>query len=94
MSYSATAALALDAKIPPLFFDHLLGLVLGILFFKVGKKLRLFIKIVLADNSQTTQTNNEQANRTPGENSTNKVHSGAVFESPGQKCAAGGGLFG
>ncbi len=30
MSYSATAALALDAKIPPLFFDHLLGLVLGL----------------------------------------------------------------
>ncbi len=30
MSYSATAALALDAKIPPLFFDHLLGLLLGL----------------------------------------------------------------
>jgi len=30
MSYSATAALALDASIPPLFFDHLLGLVLGL----------------------------------------------------------------
>jgi cell division protein FtsW len=30
MSYSATAALALDAPIPPLFFDHLLGLVLGL----------------------------------------------------------------
>ncbi len=29
MSYSATAALALDAAIPPLFFDHLTGLVLG-----------------------------------------------------------------
>ncbi|MEE8165559.1 MAG: FtsW/RodA/SpoVE family cell cycle protein, partial [Myxococcota bacterium] len=30
MSYSATAALALDAVIPPLFFDHLFGLVLGL----------------------------------------------------------------
>ena len=29
MSYSATAALALDASFPPLFFDHLTGLVLG-----------------------------------------------------------------
>lgn len=30
MSYSATAALALEAKIPPLFFDHLVGLGLGV----------------------------------------------------------------
>jgi cell division protein FtsW len=30
MSYSATAALALDSMIPPLFFDHLIGLVLGL----------------------------------------------------------------
>ena len=30
MSYSATAALALDSKIPPLFFDHLIGLVIGL----------------------------------------------------------------
>ena len=30
MSYSATAALALDTKVPPLFFDHLLGLCLGL----------------------------------------------------------------
>lgn len=30
MSYSATAALALDALIPPLFFDHLVGLAIGI----------------------------------------------------------------
>ncbi|MBJ22010.1 MAG: putative lipid II flippase FtsW [bacterium] len=30
MSYSATAALALDAKVPPLFFEHLLGLFLGL----------------------------------------------------------------
>jgi cell division protein FtsW len=29
MSYSATAALALDRSIPPLFFDHLVGLILG-----------------------------------------------------------------
>ena len=29
-SYSATAALALDSPIPPLFFDHLLGLLLGL----------------------------------------------------------------
>ncbi len=29
MSYSATAALALDAQVPPLFFDHLVGLLLG-----------------------------------------------------------------
>ena len=28
-SYSATAALALDSLFPPLFFDHLTGLVLG-----------------------------------------------------------------
>lgn len=31
MSYSATAAMALDAKFPPLFFDHLVGLALGLL---------------------------------------------------------------
>ena len=30
MSYSATAALALDAQIPPLFFDHLSGLAMGL----------------------------------------------------------------
>ncbi len=30
MSYSATAALALDAVIPPLFFDHLVGVALGL----------------------------------------------------------------
>jgi len=30
MSYSATAALALDTPIPPLFFDHLVGLGLGL----------------------------------------------------------------
>ena len=30
MSYSATAALALDAKMPPLFFDHLVGLGIGL----------------------------------------------------------------
>jgi cell division protein FtsW len=30
MSYSATAALALDARFPPLFFDHLSGLCLGL----------------------------------------------------------------
>jgi len=30
MSYSATAALALDSMIPPLFFDHLTGLALGL----------------------------------------------------------------
>jgi len=30
MSYSATAALALDANMPPLFFDHLVGLGLGL----------------------------------------------------------------
>jgi cell division protein FtsW len=30
MSYSATAALALDSVIPPLFFDHLIGLALGL----------------------------------------------------------------
>ena len=30
MSYSATAALALDAKVPPLFSDHLIGLVIGL----------------------------------------------------------------
>jgi cell division protein FtsW len=30
MSYSATAALALDSLIPPLFFDHLVGLALGL----------------------------------------------------------------
>ncbi|MAG32980.1 MAG: stage V sporulation protein E [Deltaproteobacteria bacterium] len=30
MSYSATAALALDAKVPPLFFDHLTGLGIGL----------------------------------------------------------------
>ena len=29
MSYSATAALALDSAFPPLFFDHLVGLALG-----------------------------------------------------------------
>lgn len=31
MSYSATAALALDSMIPPLFFDHLIGLAIGLL---------------------------------------------------------------
>ena len=30
MSYSATAALALDSRFPPLFFDHLVGLAMGI----------------------------------------------------------------
>ena len=30
MSYSATAALALDSRLPPLFFDHLIGLVIGL----------------------------------------------------------------
>lgn len=30
MSYSATAALALDSVIPPLFFDHLVGLAIGL----------------------------------------------------------------
>ncbi len=30
MSYSATAALALDAKLPPLFFDHIIGLIIGL----------------------------------------------------------------
>ncbi len=30
MSYSATAALALDSNIPPLFFDHLIGLTIGL----------------------------------------------------------------
>jgi len=30
MSYSATAALALDTKMPPLFSDHLIGLALGL----------------------------------------------------------------
>ncbi len=30
MSYSATAALALESAIPPLFFDHLVGLALGL----------------------------------------------------------------
>ena len=30
MSYSATAALALDANLPPLFFDHLVGLAIGL----------------------------------------------------------------
>ena len=30
MSYSATAALALDSRLPPLFFDHLVGLAMGI----------------------------------------------------------------
>ncbi len=29
-SYSATAALALDASFPPLFFDHLIGLAIGL----------------------------------------------------------------
>ena len=28
-SYSATAALALESAIPPLFFDHLVGLLIG-----------------------------------------------------------------
>ena len=30
MSYSATAALALDSNVPPLFFDHLVGVVMGL----------------------------------------------------------------
>ena len=30
MSYSATAALALDTKVPPLFSDHLIGLAIGL----------------------------------------------------------------
>jgi cell division protein FtsW len=30
MSYSATAALSLDTTMPPLFFDHLTGLILGL----------------------------------------------------------------
>ncbi len=32
MSYSATAALALDARLPPLFFDHVTGLLAGLAF--------------------------------------------------------------
>ncbi len=31
MSYSATAALALDSRLPPLFFDHLVGLAMGMI---------------------------------------------------------------
>ena len=30
MSYSATAALALDSSVPPLFFDHLIGVAIGL----------------------------------------------------------------
>jgi len=30
MSYSATAALALDSRLPPLFFDHLVGVAIGL----------------------------------------------------------------
>jgi cell division protein FtsW len=30
MSYSATAALALDSRLPPLFFDHLIGVAIGL----------------------------------------------------------------
>ena len=32
MSYSATAALALDSRLPPLFFDHVTGLIAGLAF--------------------------------------------------------------
>ncbi len=32
MSYSATAALALDSRLPPLFFDHVTGLLAGLAF--------------------------------------------------------------
>lgn len=39
MSYSATAALALDALIPPLFFDHLIGLGLGLVATTVAYRL-------------------------------------------------------
>jgi cell division protein FtsW len=36
MSYSATAALALDSTLPPLFFDHVTGLLAGIAFGALG----------------------------------------------------------
>ncbi|MBY0401642.1 putative lipid II flippase FtsW [Myxococcota bacterium] len=36
MSYSATAALALDSRFPPLFFDHVTGLIAGLAFAAVG----------------------------------------------------------
>ena len=36
MSYSATAALALESTLPPLFFDHMTGLLAGLLFGAVG----------------------------------------------------------
>jgi len=36
MSYSATAAMALDATFPPLFFDHVTGLVAGLALGLVG----------------------------------------------------------
>ena len=36
MSYSATAALALESTLPPLFFDHMTGLLTGLLFGAVG----------------------------------------------------------
>jgi cell division protein FtsW len=39
MSYSATAALALDSMIPPLFFDHLVGLAIGLIAAAVAYKL-------------------------------------------------------
>ena len=39
MSYSATAALALDSMIPPLFFDHLVGLAIGLVATAVAYRL-------------------------------------------------------
>lgn len=36
MSYSATAALALDSTLPPLFFDHVTGLLAGVAFGALG----------------------------------------------------------
>jgi len=36
MSYSATAALALDTRLPPLFFDHVTGLLAGLAFGAIG----------------------------------------------------------
>ena len=36
MSYSATAALALDSRFPPLFFDHVTGLIAGLVLGAVG----------------------------------------------------------
>jgi hypothetical protein len=57
---------------------------------KVGEKLRLLVKILLADKSQITQPKDEQAYRPAGKNPTNKMRPGTVFGKKDQNSAPEG----